>query len=440
MPISPGYYRELGTISAACALFASCKGRGDASGLDKGAKFIYAVAPRPYTSGTFAYIATEEVEGVSLPTLELAEKMSFEERLAMSFNQALSGGFDYYFGVSVALIAIGEKINEQMKHIDIKALLSHPKALVRSLRGIIRSKIAKRPLLPKDLWDVKGIIGGGTDCNIYRDFVKTTWGKTPLNIYVSTEAGIAATQVWDKRDMIFVPNLNFLEFIPESEYTRWQLDHSYIPHSVLLDEVQAGSKYELVITNFHGGAMVRYRTGDVIKITSLRNDKLGIELPQMEFDGRIDDTLDIGGFVRLNEKVIWQAISNTGIPYTDWAARKEMEGTVSLLHLFIELKDECTLDEGAIAKAIYLELKRMDEDFMYGDIESILNTMPIKVTSLQKGAFNHYINVRQAQGADLAHLKPRHINPSDKELSILGTPMPSDQKPVTQPVGVPTVN
>jgi len=419
VPITPAYCRELATLGTACAIFASCKSKGDVSAMKKNLKYIYAVAPRPYTSGTFAYIASTEVEGISLPPLELAEKLTFEERIAHSFKQALSEGFDFYFGVSVALVAIGERMGQQLDKVDVKALLKQPKALMRLSKGLIKSKIAGRKLQPKDLWDIKGIMGSGTDGTIFKNVIKDTWGKYPLNTYVSTEAGIVATQTWDYGSMTFTPSLNFLEFIPEAEYSRWQIDKSYVPKCVLFNELRAGEKYELVISNFHGGPLVRYRTGDVIKITSLRNNKLNISLPQMEFEGRVDDIMDIGGFIRLTEKVIWQAVSDADVPYVDWAARREMRNNLPILHLYVELKDQEYTDAQNIAKRVYAQLKKMDEDFMYGNVESVLNTMPIEVTLLPKGAFDNYLSLRKAEGADLAHLKPKHINPPDRELAIL---------------------
>jgi phenylacetate-coenzyme A ligase PaaK-like adenylate-forming protein len=87
--------------------------------------------------------------------------------------------------------------------------------------------------------------------------------------------------------------------------------------------------YELVITNLHGGALVRYRTGNLIRITSLRNETLGIELPQMMPEGRADDQIDLG-FIRLNERVIWQALENSGVSYKEWIACKEIEDTPKL--------------------------------------------------------------------------------------------------------------
>ena len=82
--------------------------------------------------------------------------------------------------------------------------------------------------------------------------------------------------------------------------------------------------------------MLRYRIGDMVRITSLRNEKLGIDTPQMVFERRADDLLNFG-VIRLSEKSIWHAIESAGIPYEDWVACKEPGEQV--LDLYIELKN-----------------------------------------------------------------------------------------------------
>jgi len=65
----------------------------------------------------------------------------------------------------------------------------------------------------------------------------------------------------------------------------------------------------------------------------------------------------------------------------------------------------------------------LDDGFIYGDLESmekLMDLKPIKITFLPKGTFQNYAARRQAEGADLAQLKPPHINPSDEVLSLLG--------------------
>lgn len=418
-PVTSRFRDELGILMFGIGIFASGKKRGDISGLKYCPKVVYTVGPRPYTSGFLTYIMKEEIAPEFLPPLEDAEKMSFEDRVEVGFKQALSRGLDFFFGVPIVLVVVGEKLSRQSQNRDIKPLLSQPKVLLRLVKGLARSKIARRSILPKDLWSLSGIMCGGTDCAVLKEKIYQLWGRYPLDTYTCTEAGIIATQLWDYEGMTFIPNLNFLEFIPEAEYSKWQLDHSYQPKTVLLDEVKAGENYETVITNFHGGPMVRYRTADIIRITSLTNEKLGICLPQMTFEGRLDDIMDIGGLFRLSEKIIWQAIENTNIPYTDWTARREIVEDRPVLHLYMELKDNYIASEKGMATAVFEQLVKYDEGTFYGSLARALDRIPIEVTLLPVGAFDNYIAQRLTEGADLAHLKPRHINPSDAELATL---------------------
>jgi hypothetical protein len=427
VPLSPRFYHELAAIMLGCGLFASCKDKGDTSPLKvKRPKYLYAVAPKPYTSGAFAYIGQNEIVGESLPPLDKAEKLSFDARIQLGFRQALSQGLDVFFGLSIVLVIVGEMLSQQSRNVDVRSFLSDPRALFRLFRGLVRSKLARRSMLPRDLWSIKAIMGSGADSTVFKTKIKELWGRCPLEVYAGTEGGVYATQTWDYDGMTFIPNLNFFEFIPEIEYFKSQLDNSYQPKTVLLDEVKAGGCYEVVITNFHGGIMTRYRLGDVVRITSLRNGKLGIDIPQMVFEGRADDLIEIAGMGRLTEKIIWQAIENTGIPYTDWTVSKEAIDGKPMLHLCLELKDNYIASERGVATAVYKQLVKLDDEQRYnffrayGTPEAVLGIKPVKVTLLQQGAFDNYRAQRQAEGADLAHLKPPHINPSDRVLSLLG--------------------
>jgi hypothetical protein len=418
-PLTSRFCHELGVLMYGIGIFASCEQRGDVSACKEQAKIVYTVAPRPYTSGVFTYIMKEGAEPDFLPPLEEAEKISFEDRIELGFQQALLKGLDFFFGLPIVLVAVGDKLSRRSEKADIRPLLSQPKALFRLAGGMVKSKLARRPMLPRDLWSVSGIMCGGTDCAVLKEKIKNLWGRYPLDTYSCTEGCVIATQAWDYDSMTFIPNLNFLEFIPEAEYSRLHSDPTYQPKTVLLDEVKAGENYEVVITNFHGGAMVRYRMKDVIKITSLENERLGIRLPQMIFEGRLDDVLDVGGLVRLTEKAIWQAIENTGIPYTDWTARKEIIAGRPKLHLYLEPKDGYNASERDISTAVLEQLIKYDEGTFYGSVARTVDSNPIEVTLLPEGAFINYVAQRRAEGADLAHLKPRHINPSERELVLL---------------------
>jgi len=220
--------------------------------------------------------------------------------------------------------------------------------------------------------------------------------------------------------MTFVPNLNFFEFIPEDELIKLEMDRTYVPRTLLLDEVRAGENYEVVLTNFHGGAMVRYRPGDMIRITSLRNDKLGMDIPQMAFERRVDGLIDFN-VIRLSEKTIWEALEKSGVAYEDWTAYKEPGQQV--LNLLIELKNGYKEEEKTLAARVRKNLLQIDsEEFGQSAVHSDTIDMlgfDIRVQLLRPGTFADYSSEKQTTGADLAHLKPPHIQPSQETLTLL---------------------
>ena len=426
VPFSVSFVRELEKAIAAEIIFSGCSSKGDISELREHFKVLQTLGPPEYGTGFLAYIIKQAINCDFLPSC--GEGLSFEQCIKLGFEEALYRGLDGFGGIASALVYVGEQIKRRAGNISSRFLLAHPRALLRITRGLVKSKLARRPLLPKDLWRVHGIVCGGSDATIFKKGVQELWGRRPLEHYASCEGGHCALQTWDYEGMTFIPNLNFFEFIPEREWFKWQLDHSYQPKTVLLNEVKAGENYEIVLTNLHGGAFVRYRIGDIVRITSLRNEKLNIDIPQMVFYSRADDRIDISGFGRLTEKVIWEAIENSGILYKDWTARKETVGDVTILHLYLEPEDNYIASEEAVAATIYGELQKLDSVYhynqygAYSDPETMLGLKPIKVTFLPQGVFARYISQRQAEGADLGTIKAPHINPSDKVLCMLGAP------------------
>ena len=427
VPMPADFVAESEKVCGALALFALCDRRGDTSRLRRHMKILFTLGPPSYATGAIGEFVRRATDCDFLPS-NGGEEMLFTEKVKLGFQEALYRGLDGFGGLPSVLVAVGEQLKQQPGKMNVRFLLSHPNALFRVTKGLAKSRLAGRPMLPKDIWSVKGILGGGTDSSIFQKRVQELWGRCPLELYAGTEGCVYATQTWDYEGMTFVPSLNFFEFIPEREHFKWQLDHSYQPKTILLDEVKAGEKYEIVITNLHGGVMTRHRIGDMIRITSLRNEKLNIDIPQMVFHSRADDLIDITGFGHLTEKLIWEAIENSGVPYADWAASKGVVGDKPILHLYIELKGDYVTSEKTVAAAVYEEFLRLDSVYhynsysAYGDPETVLGLKPVQVTFLPQGAFSNFISQREAEGADLGHLKPAHINPSDKVLSLLGAP------------------
>jgi len=215
VPITQAFAQELSTVTYGIGMLSSSKEWGDVSHLSGCPRIVYTVAPRPYMSGALASMLELQSPANYLPPLEEAEELSFEERVKLGFQLALSQGLDYFFGLSMVLVVVGNRFSHPTDKVDIRPLLRQPKALFRLLKGLSKSKLARRPMLPKDLWSVKGIMSGGLDSGVYRGKIKELWGRYPLDTYAGTEGGVIATQTWDYESMTFIPSLNFLEFIPE---------------------------------------------------------------------------------------------------------------------------------------------------------------------------------------------------------------------------------
>jgi hypothetical protein len=431
VPWSDRFEAECEKVCAASALLAVSRYRGDLSKVREHMKVLYTVGGPEYASGVIGELTRRAFNFDFLPSK--ADGLPFTDRIRAGFAQALDEGLDAFGGLPSVLAMVGDQMREQPKKPDVRFLITHPRAMLRLSRGLVRSRLARRPMLPRDLWDLKVIMGGGTDSAIFKDRVEGMWGRKPLELYAGTEGGIYAMQTWDCAGMTFVPNLNFFEFIPEDEHLKWRVDPSYQPRTVLLDEVKPDNNYEIVITNLHGGALVRFRLGDMIRVVSARNEYSDVDLPQMVFYGRADYIIDIAGLGRLTERIIWEALENTGMPYVEWTARKEVLADAAVLHLYIEPKSSNSLAGRDIAASFSRELQKLEKQYHHNpyniydsDTETELeaDSRQVEVTLLTQGTFANYVAQRQAEGADLGHLKPPHVNPSDKTLTLLRVGMP----------------
>jgi len=421
-PVTKRFLEEMPPTLVAMYLLSTCRDRENFD-LPENVRLLYLLAPPPYMTGTLGRQAAEELDFIMrfIPPLNDAESMSFEERIKKGFEQALEEGIDAIFGIASVLVAVGEKFAQGAGPKDLNALislLSKPGLLLRLTKASLKSKLARRPMFPKDIWPIKGLMTGGTDAAVYKEKIKERWGRTPLDVYACAEGFIIAMQTWDYEGMTFVPDFNLLEFVPENEHLKLKADPSYRPYTILLDEVKPGENYEILITNFHGGPFTRYRLGDIIRITSLRNEKLNIDIPQMVFHSRANDIIDFAAFTHafFTEKIIWQAIESSGIDYVDWVARKEIE-EVPVLRLYLETKEDSRGREEELATMIDRQLKILQED--YAHLEEEFGLKLFKLTLLPRGAFQEYISRQRAAGAELAHLKPLHINPPDSVIETL---------------------
>ena len=410
VPYTKRMYENLADATIGAMIVSSCTQEGDVK-LERFDKLLLTTAPPPYLSSLLSYSTRDQIEIRFLPSLEEGDGMEFGERLAEGFRLAMKEGLDYFYGLASVLAAMGERFESQSGGTKPSKDLLNPLILWRLIKAVVKTKINKRNMLPKDIWTLKGICTGGTDTEIYSDKIEYYWGRKPLVGYGLTEGGGGmAFQGWNFKGMVFVPDSGFLEFIPMEEHLKNKKDPSYQPRTVLMDGLEIGV-YELVFTNFRGGAFIRYRPWDMFEVISIGDEELNSELPQFRFYSRTNTIIDLGGFARLTEREIWKAIEGTGLPYKDWVARKEIVGQESILHLYIEPKSQQTYTEEESKLKIDKELN--DQVSEYNNLKSMLNKDPLRVTLLPEGAFSRYMAAQQKAGADLAQVKPSHMQPSD---------------------------
>jgi phenylacetate-coenzyme A ligase PaaK-like adenylate-forming protein len=415
IPYTHEAYLRLGERVLSGIILAAAREKGEVR-LEEGDTLVYNTPPRPYISGIILRALGEQFNFHFIPPLDETEEMDFQERIEKGFETGLETGIDVLGSISVVLVKMGERFAAGAQTMKLRRNLLKPQVAFRLARGLLRSKLEGRPMLPRDLWTLKALTSGGMDTSIYRDKIAYYWGVVPYDQYGSTEDGSIAAQAWNKKWMTFFPDAAFVEFIPEEEWAPWSKDPAYHPKTVLLNEVVTEKNYELVITNYYGMPLLRYRTHDVVQFAALADKEIGVNLPQMTFVARTGDFIDLAGFTGIiDEKMVWQAIVGSGVDYTDWALRKETQHGEPILHLYIETSQP--IDSQIVQQKVHESMKSLNP--YYADYEHLLEKQALDVTILPKGTFQAYMLEKQAAGTDLAHLKPPHMNASDDVIQIL---------------------
>jgi len=223
---------------------------------------FYSFAPPPYLTGYLVYGVLKEFPFEMIPPCESSEKMEFKERLVTGFKMALEKGLSGFIGLSSVLVKMAEEFLE------------------------------KSGKIPSELFNIKGIVAYGLDTSMYKSHIEKFWGKKPLEIHTASEVGILAMQMLDHAGMTLLPNVAFYEFIPEKELYREKKNLLYKPSTVQIDNLIPGERYEIVITSFFGGSLIRYRLGHIIRLLSLSNPVTGVKLPQIAYESRADEVID----------------------------------------------------------------------------------------------------------------------------------------------------
>ena len=388
----------------------SAKGRFHITAHDK---FLYGMAPLPYATGLIPLLMSEEITLDFLPSAKEAENMSFSEKNKRGFELGLKHGIDLFFALGSVASFITQNLSTMMgsKGGSLKKLLKlSPSTAMRYLKARHRAKVTGTPMLPRDLFHLKGFVVAGTDCRSYKKSLEEGWGVRPLEVAAGTEPTCIATESWTRNGLYFFPDACFYEFIPEREMYKNLIDPSYEPRTYLMDEVVPNQNYELVLSVLRGGAFARYRVGDMYRCLEPELDPDSPTIPRFEFVDRVPTLIDIAGFTRITEHTIEDVVRLSGLGIENWIAAKEYTAdNRPYLHLYVEMK-QSALESGAISKQILHEhlsiyFKYYDND--YNDLKRLLGMDPLEITILKTGTFELF---RRRTDKTIFRINPPHYD------------------------------
>jgi hypothetical protein len=397
------------SVVGSIGLAAATNGNGKGSTIQRSDRALFNIPPRPYLAGHAAFEMAKKYGFKPLIPLEGGEDMEFKQRITEGFAHALNDRVDILISMTSVLQRVAERFDPNTADSSgsgglIKKV--NARGAFRLAGAKLKSTFTHHTMKPRDLWEPKCVVGWGLDTRFYSDEIENAWGRPPYEFYASTETGVMGVQFRDRCGMGLNPHTCFYEFIPESELEMERSDPNYMPRTCLLDEVEPGESYEVVITSFFGMPFVRYRLGHIVRFT---NDHVGYG-HEFLFVGRADERIDMGGFTRIDESTVWNAISRAGLPVSNWAVRREIEGIVPELHMYLELSGP--YEETRLVSALHQSLR--DCDPLYADLETMLGICPLKVTVLSPGTFDTYTDMQLKQGASLVGSRPPRMNPSDE--------------------------
>lgn len=386
-------------------ILATSDKRGQFS-LTGGENFLYGMAPLPYITGLAPLVLKDELTVNWLPPEKEAVTLDFSQRNKLGFKMGMQRGVDLFFGLSSVIAKVGDQFTSSGgSGREFNPFKSTPAMNYRLLKAWIRSKVDQTPILPKDIWTLKGLICAGTDSASVKKKIEHDWGIKPLEVFGGTETTCIATETWSKNGLVLFPDVCFYEFIPKEEMEKNLADPDYVPRTYLLNELEAGKDYELVISNLKGGAFARYRVGDMLKCLSVKNETDGIMMPQFAYLDRVPNVIDIAGFTRISEATIKQAIEVSKLDISNWFAVKEFDENLrAFLHLYVEMTDnrQAAVNKEILTEHLAIYFRYIDHD--YKDLKSLLGIEPLVVSIIPMGTMSKF--------AERYGRNPRKINPA----------------------------
>lgn len=275
--------------------------------------YLKAITPTFCTSPTsLLYPEHEELLDTSYLQLRFALENSKVSYLGSIVVTLLTTMFDYLEenwemlcdDIEKGIINPNIKITPELYKEYSKKFKPNPKRaaeLRREFEKGFDTPIAPR-IWPKLTW-AYGMIG--SNLKVYVEKLRKSIGNDiPIHNmgFAAAEGFFSMATELDVHDGVLLPHTLFFEFLPIEDEEEGG-DESVTP--LLIDQLEVGKKYEIVVSNFSG--LYRYRMEDVVQVTRMHNNT-----PQIEFLYRRNLGMNIA-----NEKTTTQMV--------DFAVKKTAE-------------------------------------------------------------------------------------------------------------------
>lgn len=229
-----------------------------------------------------------------------------------------------------------------------------------SLRNLVAYLITRvKTIRPKDLSKFKWGLFAGESLDPYREILRNDFGLEPYEFYQFTEFMCPAVECHVHDGMHLCMDVCLPEIMSESELERESRDPDYTPKAIPLWRAERGLRGEYVTTSF-GEALplIRYRTGDLIRVVSTEPCRCGITHPRIKVFRR-SHTICLGAIrvpvEQLEEKLL--AITPYGKAQR-WQLRISREGYRQKVLIRVEPYGEI-VDRVSFKKEISRKLSEM---------------------------------------------------------------------------------
>lgn len=245
--------------------------------------------------------------------------------------------------------------------------------------------------------------------------------------YVTSESTVAAQINEGEEAYMLLPYSGFYEFIPVDEEptsrvpcsgeeatsrvpsTAEEEPTSRVPRPLLMEQLEVGREYELVVTNLSG--FYRYRIGDVIRVVGFHN-----RCPMIVFSYRKNQLASMYG-EKITESVMQNSITRLAeesgtliLEYSIYPHKDSDPGHyVVLLESDVEIGPDLWPHYSEILDKILCEA----HDSYCQKIEKKI-MLPLEVRFVQPQTFALYRDLKVMEGASPNQIKPLHVINDDK--------------------------